>query len=310
MAEAAGLSDAAAPRRRFRPALLVLVVPWRLLVRGAEHGWFVVAGRLLLLLATLLVLFMAFELFLTPFFESRAQDSMLTSFNKEIVSKNLDRPTEAPAEGSPVAILEIPRIGVTQVVAEGTTPSDLKSGPGHLRAAPLPGEFGNSVIAGRRTTYGAPFSKLYVLAKGDTIRTVTGQGLFTYAVSSVKHVVPGQADPVTAAADSRLTLITSDPAYLANGRLAVVAKLKGAPAAVAHRPPALVGKDELGLAGDSLGLALGIIFGELLLVVLFVAWRQRKRWPAAVIYFVGAPLALALMLLTFFSLDLLLPGTL
>ena len=44
--------------------------------------------------------------------------------------------------------------------------------------------------------------------------------------------------------------------------------------------------------------------------MLLVAWRQRTRWPAAVIYFVGAPLTLALMLLTFFSLDLLLPGTL
>lgn len=294
--------------RRARPHLTF--VPARGLARGGERSSLLVAIKLLLLFGLIIVLFMAFELFLTPLAEGRAQEALLSSFKTAIVTTTLDRTTDAPAEGSPVAILAIPRLHVTQMVVEGTTPNDLKSGPGHLRAAPIPGEFGNTVIAGRRTTYGAPFAHLNVLATGDTISVVTGQGLFTYKVRSVSHVVPGQPDPIVGTADSRLTLITSDPAYLANGRLAVTATLQGRPIAVAQRPPVLVGNGELGLAGDSLGLALGIIWGELLIAVLWVGWRQRHRWPSAVIHLIGAPLVLTLLVLTFSSLDLLLPGTL
>lgn len=313
MAEAVGVggipshSGGAGWRRiRWPRPLLVLA---HLLIRGAQRGYLLVAGRLLLLLGVLIALFIVFELFLTPLVAWRAQDALLSSFKQEIVTTTLDRPAVEPAEGSAVAVLEIPRIGLNQVVAEGTTPNDLKSGPGHLRAAPIPGEFGNSVIAGRRTTYGAPFGRLSVLAKGDTIRVITGQGLFTYVVRSVRHIVPGQSDPIMGTSDSRLTLITSDPAYLATGRLAVVATLKGLPTAVSQRPPRLVGDSDLGLAGDTLGLGLGMFWGELLLVVLFIGWRQRGRWPAAVIYLIAAPLALALIVLTFSTLDLLLPGT-
>jgi sortase A len=60
-------------------------------------------------------------------------------------------PLGPTAPGSPVAVLDIPGIGVrNMVVVEGTSPENLTLGPGHLRDTPLPGQAGVSEIFGRR----------------------------------------------------------------------------------------------------------------------------------------------------------------
>ena len=58
--------------------------------------------------------------------------------------------------GEPVALLSIPRLGISQVVVEGTASGDTLAGPGHLRDTVLPGQVGTSVVYGRAATYGAP----------------------------------------------------------------------------------------------------------------------------------------------------------
>ena len=77
----------------------------------------------------------------------------------------------------------------------------------------------------------------------------------------------------------------------------------------AHRAPVLVGNADLGLTGDPLGLALGLIWAELLGLTVFLAWRYRHRWSPEVLYLLTAPIVLILAVLTFSSLDLMLPGT-
>ncbi|MSV68025.1 MAG: sortase, partial [Actinobacteria bacterium] len=69
--------------------------------------------------------------------------------------------------GSPVAVLEIPALDIRQIVAEGSTPEVTKSGAGHVRATPMPGQPGNSVVMARRSTFGAPFRHIDSLIKGD-----------------------------------------------------------------------------------------------------------------------------------------------
>jgi len=59
-----------------------------------------------------------------------------------------------PAEGSPVGEIRIPAIGIDQVIVSGTATQDLREGPGHYTGTPLPGQAGNSAVAGHRTTYG------------------------------------------------------------------------------------------------------------------------------------------------------------
>jgi sortase A len=268
-----------------------------------------VLGRVILGVGLFAALFVVYELAFTPLTQQNAQASLLSQFQQDVPTTTLDGPGASIPEGSPVALIDIPNIGLTQVVAEGTTPSDLKVGPGHLMSSPLPGEAGNVVIAGHRTTYGAPFAQLDQLVAGNIIKFDTGRGTATYVVTSVKHVSPGAPDPILDTPNNRLTLITSDPAMLASGRLVVEASLIGLPLDVAHRAPVLVGSADLGLAGDSLGLALGLIWAELLGLTVFLAWRYRRRWSPEVLYLLTAPIVLILAVLTFSSLDLMLPGT-
>jgi sortase A len=267
------------------------------------------AGRVTLGIGAFAALFVAYELAITPLTEQNAQASLLNQFQQTITTTSVDAPRSTPVEGSPVALMDIPAIGLTQVVVEGTTPSDLKTGPGHLMDTPLPGEAGNVVIAGRRTTYGSPFARLGTLARGDTIKIDTGQGTATYVINGVVHVSPGATDPLLQTPDSRLTLLTSDPAFIASGRLVVEASLQGPPLDLAQRPTVLVGAADLGLTGDPLGLALGLIWTELLGLTVYLAWRYRHRWSPEVLYLLTAPVVLILAVLTFSSLDLMLPGT-
>lgn len=257
----------------------------------------------------LAALFFAYEFLLSGIPVQRMQAELLAEFKQAVPTTTLDAPSSTPAEGTAVALLRIPRIGLSTVVVEGSSPSDLKMGPGHLSASPLPGEYGNSVIEGRRLTYDPPFRSIDSLRKGDTITVATGQGSFAYKVAKVEHVSSGKSDVVSNTSSSELTLVTSDPPVIATGRLAVVAKLQGKPLAVPSRPGAPEGAVQLGLSGDPLGLALGLVWLLLLVFAAGVTWRLRSRVPRTVLYLFAAPVLTTLTLLTYANLDSLLPGT-
>ena len=130
-----------------------------------------------------------------------------------------------PELGSGIAIIEAPTIGLRAVVVEGVGVSDLRLGPGHLPRSPLPGQPGNVVISGHRTTYGAPFSRLNELSKGDVIRLVTARGTFDYQVSQQRIVAPTEVSVIAPTRDTRLTLTTCHPKFSAKQRLVVTAML-------------------------------------------------------------------------------------
>jgi sortase A len=131
------------------------------------------------------------------------------------------------APGDPLALLEIPSIGVKTYVVQGVEPGDLKHGPGHYPDTPWPGQLGNSAIAGHRTTYGQPFYRLDEVEPGDEIVVTTVQGRFVYRATGSEVVSPSQSD-VVATTDpdvARLTLTTCTPRYTASQRLIVFADL-------------------------------------------------------------------------------------
>ncbi len=94
-------------------------------------------------------------------------------------ARSLDRRTD---DGDAVGRLRIDRIGLSSVVLEGTNADDLRRGPGHYPATPLPGQRGTVAIAGHRTTYGAPFRKIDKVRRGDEIVVTMPYGRFTYRV--------------------------------------------------------------------------------------------------------------------------------
>jgi sortase A len=132
-----------------------------------------------------------------------------------------------PAEGSPVAKLQIPAIGLDEIVVSGTAESDLARGPGHYVGTAAPGQAGNVAIAGHRTTNGAPFNRLGQLAIGDKVflTTLSGERL-TYVVSQAPNPVsPSDVAVLDDFGDNRITLTTCNPEYSAAQRLIVVGEL-------------------------------------------------------------------------------------
>lgn len=183
------------------------------------------------------------------------------------------------AIGAPVSLLEIPDIGLRQVVVEGTTGTALFDGPGHRRDTPLPGQEGVAVVMGRRASFGGPFARLTELEPGAAIRATTGQGVFHYRVIRVRRE-GDPAPPPAARGEGRMVLATADgPAYLPGGVLRVDAELDGEAqpgarrlVAAADLPPA---EDLLG--SDQSGLWMLVLWLQVLVAVaLTAAWAWRR----------------------------------
>jgi len=126
-------------------------------------------------------------------------------------------------DGSAVARLHIPRIGLDAVVVRGTRPGDLKRALGLLDAAALPGEPGTAAIAGHRTTYGAPFRHIDRLRRGDRLTVATPYGTFRYAVEGTRIVDPGDLRVLRTVGHSRLVLTACHPLFSAARRIVVYA---------------------------------------------------------------------------------------
>ena len=122
--------------------------------------------------------------------------------------------------------ITIPKINSSWVGYEGTNIPSLKRGPGHYIGTTMPGELGTCVIAGHRTTYGAPFNRVDQLVNGDQIILETTQGKqFTYLVTGKMEVLPNDLSALKQTEYASLILTTSTPKFYATRMLLVFAKL-------------------------------------------------------------------------------------
>jgi sortase A len=159
-----------------------------------------------------------------------AQQRSYSSFRRTVAEGTAPTgPTDASGRllrnGTPVAFLEIPAIGVKEVVGEGTAGADLMAGPGHRRDSPFPGQAGTSVVLGRQAAYGGPFNRLADLSPGAKITVTTGQGVSTFTVTALRH--GGEpAPPALRSGQGRLLLVSAaGAAYVPSGVLRVDADL-------------------------------------------------------------------------------------
>lgn len=121
------------------------------------------------------------------------------------------QPIPALKTGDVLGRMDIPRLGISVAVLQGTSSRMLRRGAGHIESTPLPGETGNSGIAGHRDTF---FRGLKDIRKSDEIQFQTAHGLFRYEVDWAKVVEPDDTtvlEPSTIG--STLTLVTCYPFY-------------------------------------------------------------------------------------------------
>ena len=136
-----------------------------------------------------------------------------------------------PREGELVGQITIPRIGLDGwKIVQGVSVRQLKRGVGHYPRTPLPGQEGNPALAGHRTAYGAPFEDIDDLRPGDEIVVETlAQGRFRYEVTGTRVVSPSEVSVLADQGDDRLTLTACDPKYSARRRIVVSAELADEP---------------------------------------------------------------------------------
>ena len=272
-------------------------------------------GRILMTAGTLILLFVAYQLWGTGLAESRAQDDLRDEFAERVEASPVD-PTRIPPplpEGEAVAMIKIPKINVEKAVIEGVGVDDLKKGPGHYPQTPLPGQPGNAAIAGHRTTYGAPFGEVESLQPGDPILVSTLQGQFRYEVRETKVVTPSQVEVLDPTEDNRLTLTTCHPRFSAAKRLIVIAELKG-DAAVAPPPPVrseprgVTSIDDAGLSGEAAARTPAVLWGVGATAVWLLAWFVARRFRKLLVYAVAAPIFLVVLFFFFENFARLLPA--
>jgi len=135
----------------------------------------------------------------------------------------------SPEKGVPLARIVIPAIGVDRIVVEGVGVPELRKGPGHMADTAIPGQLGNAVISGHRTTWGAPFNRIDELEPGDQIMVETMIGTHTYEVVSSEVVWPSESWVTNQWDGAWLTLTTCTPEGSSRHRLIVFAKLVDGP---------------------------------------------------------------------------------
>jgi sortase A len=209
-------------------------------------------GQTLITAGIVILLFCAYELWFTNIYTNREQHHLRNAVSDIISSQPppLNTPEFPPLlAGHGIAVLRIPRLGLgyLKVIVEGVGVSDLKKGPGHWPKSALPGQVGNFVVSGHRTTYGAPFNRLDEVKPGDAIIVETRTTWYVYRETReqkvspsalwVTYPVPGHLGE--APTQRLLTFTTCHPKYSASQRLILFAQLASARPKADGPPPEL-----------------------------------------------------------------------
>jgi sortase A len=117
----------------------------------------------------------------------------------------------APAkynEGESMGWIEIPRLGVSAVVAHGIEKGTPSRAVGHIPGTSLPSEGGNVGLAAHRDTF---FRALQDVRVSDSIRLVMPHSTYVYRVEGTSVVRPDQVEVLEDTALPMLTLVTCYP---------------------------------------------------------------------------------------------------
>ena len=123
------------------------------------------------------------------------------------------RGTTTPPKAAAVPVasigrIEIPRLDIRAMVAEGTDAPILELAVGHIPETAVPGGPGNCGLAGHRDTF---FRRLEGVREGDRVRFSTAERTYTYEVEWSRVVEPDRVDTLDPTPVPSLTLVTCYP---------------------------------------------------------------------------------------------------
>ena len=120
--------------------------------------------------------------------------------------------------GDGIGRLEIPRLELRMVLVYGVDHETLKRGPGLHPRTFLPGQDRLVYIAGHRTTYGAPFSKIDSMRRGDLVRVEMPYGTFVYTVTRHRVVAATNLSVLRTQRYEQIALQACHPRFFASHR--------------------------------------------------------------------------------------------
>lgn len=135
----------------------------------------------------------------------------------ELTAEALKYRRESPT-GDGIGRIEVPRLGLKMVLVYGTDQESLKRGPGVDPRTFFPGQNRLVYVAGHRTTYAAPFSKIDALRRGDMIRVEMPYGSFTYTVTGSRIVGADDLSVLTSKRYEQIALQACHPRFFASHR--------------------------------------------------------------------------------------------
>lgn len=140
-------------------------------------------------------------------------------------------PAVVPAGLEGVGRIVVPRLGLDTTMLEGDTLDVLDHGPGHRVGSAMPGQVGNVVVAGHRTTRSRPFRHLDALVPGDVLTFETSTGTYRYEFATHDVVSPSAGQITDQPYGYVATLYACHPPGSARSRLVAYFRLVSAPEA-------------------------------------------------------------------------------
>jgi sortase A len=138
-------------------------------------------------------------------------------------------PVEVPPGIGVVGRIVIPRIGLDAPLLEGESLDVLAYGPGHRDGSAYPGQLGNVVVAGHRTTRTRPFRHLDTLQPGDALTFETATGVYRYEFAVSQVIDPSQVEITNQPNGYIATLYACHPPGSARNRIVAYFRLVSAP---------------------------------------------------------------------------------
>jgi sortase A len=140
---------------------------------------------------------------------SRFQNDQRRQFESLLTARATATSPPAPARGV-IGLLDIPRLGLSVMIIEGSGTATLRRAAGHIRGTALPGEPGNVGISAHRDTF---FRPLRNIRQNDVITVSTLLGEYRYRVVSTRIVSPSDVEVLDPTGTQVLTLVTCYPFY-------------------------------------------------------------------------------------------------
>jgi sortase A len=121
--------------------------------------------------------------------------------------------------------LQIPAIGVDNVIVQGDDWEQLKKGVGQHVRSTLPGQKGNVILSAHNDIFGEIFRYLDKLSPGDEIIISTDITSFTYVVRDIAIVEPTDVWVMNPTEHASATLISCYPYRINDKRIIIFADL-------------------------------------------------------------------------------------